>query len=72
MEVCLSRFQAYNIDPSMYQIYVGDAEHLSQTLPAQTFDLIWSFGVIHHSPYPENSVAEMYKFMHKGKSSFLG
>lgn len=32
-------------------------------LLAETYDLVWSFGVIHHSPNPENIVAQFAKYM---------
>ena len=31
----------------------------------QEYDLIWSFGVIHHSPHPEAIVEQMKKYMNQ-------
>jgi SAM-dependent methyltransferase len=31
----------------------GDAERLSAFVPVEPYDLIYSFGVIHHTPHPE-------------------
>lgn len=30
-----------------------NAEHLSDFVPTEIYDLIWSFGVLHHTPNPE-------------------
>lgn len=35
------------------KFYEANAEHLSDFIPAEKYDLIYSFGVIHHSPHPE-------------------
>jgi ubiquinone/menaquinone biosynthesis C-methylase UbiE len=43
---------------------LGNAEELDMLLPKDiTFDLIWSFGVIHHSPTPEKILKHCDKFL---------
>jgi SAM-dependent methyltransferase len=44
-------------------VHVGNAEQLSSFVPVDTYDLVYSFGVIHHSPHPEWIVREMRKYM---------
>ena len=47
------------------KFYSGNAEELSSFVPAETYDLIYSFGVIHHSPHPEKIISEIKKYMNE-------
>ena len=35
------------------KLYNADAEKLSEKVPVEDYDLIYSFGVIHHTPHPD-------------------
>lgn len=51
LEITKQRFATYDLHA---EFILGNAEELDLLLePTQQFDLIWSFGVIHHSPHPE-------------------
>lgn len=39
----------------------GNAEQLSTFLPVEPYDLIYSFGVIHHTPRPEAVLSQLRK-----------
>src|SRR5687767_9591194 len=45
------------------QFIEADAEHLTRSVPVQRYDLVYSFGVIHHTPNPPRAVTEIEKFM---------
>ena len=47
-------------------LYNGNAEELQAVIPPQKFDLIWSFGVIHHSPRPSVIMEQCRAFMKVG------
>ena len=65
LEIAKQRFSLYN-QPG--QFYLGNAEELSSFVPVQTYDLIYSFGVIHHSPQPEKILSEIKKYMNENST----
>ena len=62
LELAKKRFDVYGKDGRFYS---GNAEKLSSFVPVETYDLIYSFGVIHHSPHPEKIISEIKKYMNK-------
>ncbi|HET7263545.1 MAG TPA: methyltransferase domain-containing protein [bacterium] len=48
--------------------YVANAEELSRSIPIANYDLIYSFGVVHHTPHPERAIAEMRRYAGPGST----
>lgn len=51
-------FNLYNV-----RFYNANAEVMSETVPIQNYDLVYSFGVLHHTPNPEKAYKEIRKYM---------
>jgi hypothetical protein len=45
--------------------YQANAEMLSDIVPIKPYALIYSFGVIHHTPHPEKIIEQVTKYMDK-------
>ena len=62
LKIAKQRFQVYGLSASFY---IADAESLSKVVPVEKYDLVYSFGVIHHSPHADLIVKEAEKYMNK-------
>ena len=54
--LCRKRFDVYGLKA---RFYLGDAEELSKVVPVEKYDLVYSFGVIHHTPRPERVIEQI-------------
>ena len=57
--LCRKRFDVFGLKASFY---AGDAEDLSSFVPVEKYDLIYSFGVIHHTPHPERVFDQLEQY----------
>lgn len=63
LELAKKRFEVYNQKGDFYQ---GNAENLSEFLPNEKYNLIYSWGVIHHTPHPEKVIEQVSRYLVKG------
>jgi len=64
LELVKKRFEVFGLEGEFYE---ANAEEVTKVLPAGSqFDLIFSFGVIHHTPHPEKVIDEIYKLLAPG------
>jgi 2-polyprenyl-3-methyl-5-hydroxy-6-metoxy-1,4-benzoquinol methylase len=65
--IARQRAEAYGLRDRI-RFYLGDSENLCAFLPCETYDIIYSFGVIHHTPHPERVLAELRHYAHPGST----
>jgi 2-polyprenyl-3-methyl-5-hydroxy-6-metoxy-1,4-benzoquinol methylase len=61
LNIARKRAEIYGF--SNIEFYQANAEELSKTVPVEEYDLIYSFGVIHHTPYPEKILKELQSYL---------
>ena len=64
IEIARQRASVYGF--SNIRFYQGNAEELTSFVPAGAYDLIYSFGVIHHTPHPERVIEQLRHFSRPG------
>lgn len=62
MKICQQRFGVYGLHADLHNI---NCEDLS-IFPDNSFDLVYSFGVIHHTPNPEKAIGEIWRVLKPG------
>lgn len=62
LSLARQRAKVFGLDRQI-KFYQGNAEELSAVVPVQSYDLVYSFGVIHHTPNPSNAIVQLRKYM---------
>lgn len=62
LELAEQRARVYGLSDRI-RFFRADAERLSEFVPVEPYDLIYSFGVLHHTPRPERALAEIRRYM---------
>ncbi len=63
LELAKKRAEVFGFDNITF--YQANAENLSDYVPVERYDLVYSFGVIHHTPHPERVIEQIHKYMDK-------
>ena len=61
LEIARRRTEVYGLQDRI-RFYNGNAEELSGFLHVESFDLVYSFGVIHHTPHPQRVFEEIKRY----------
>jgi len=62
LEVARQRAQVFGLEDRIRFIQ-ANAEKLSDSVPSAPYDLVYSFGVIHHTPHPASVIQEIRKYV---------
>jgi O-antigen/teichoic acid export membrane protein/SAM-dependent methyltransferase len=66
IEIARKRFEVYNLDGAFA---IGDAENLA--FPDHSFDLVYSFGVLHHTPNTQRAIEEIRRVLRPGGQAIV-
>jgi SAM-dependent methyltransferase len=67
LEIARQRVEVYGLQERV-RFFSGSAEELTSFVPKQTYDLIYSFGVIHHTPHPERVLDQVRQYAATGST----
>ncbi len=67
LDLAKQRANVYGLQDQI-SFYPANAEELTHYVPIDTYDLIYSFGVIHHTPHPENVIEQIRSYVKPGST----
>lgn len=62
LSLAIRRAEVYGLSNRIC-FHHANAEELASAVPVESFDLVYSFGVIHHTPSPRRVIEEIAKYM---------
>ena len=65
LEIARARAERFGLSERI-QFYRADAEQLAAAVPVEAYDLVYAFGVIHHSPHPDRILAQLRAYLRPG------
>lgn len=65
LDIARQRARVFGLEDRIRFIQ-ANAEELSSYVPIEAYDLVYSFGVIHHTPHPERVVEQIRKYAGPG------
>ncbi|HYM90952.1 MAG TPA: class I SAM-dependent methyltransferase [bacterium] len=65
LEIARRRAAVYGLDGRI-TFYAGNAEELDAVVPVEPYDLIFSWGVIHHTPHPGRVIDQIRRYTRPG------
>lgn len=67
LELARRRARVFNLEDRI-RFVQANAEELTSYLPAEPYDLVYSFGVIHHTPHPERVLEQIRHYVKAGST----
>lgn len=67
LNLAKKRAKVYGVEKQI-KFYRANAEELSKQIPIKKYDLIYAWGMIHHTPKPTRVIAEIKKFTYKNST----
>jgi len=62
LKLAKQRARVFGLEENI-TFYQANAEELTSFVPVGSYDLIYSFGVLHHTPNPSNAIVQIKKYM---------
>lgn len=62
LKLARQRAEVYGLSDAV-RFYQANCEELSEIVPVEDYDLVYSFGVIHHTPNPDKALEQAKKYM---------